>query len=430
MQGDFSAFPEQLTDGFGNPLPGNQVPSDSIHPKAAALLALYPQPNLTNDPVFNYATAIRDSNDPYQWSLRVDHTLSENDRVFVRASVKSGVDSTNGLFPIGIGSQSVGTPGKSIGLSYTHTFTPNILNTLRLGYSYFDLRIVPEGFEKQYDPIFHAPAIEDPRLNFFGFSLAGYDGIGFGNIWLKEPDNTYNLVDTLSWVHGKHAFKMGVDIQRWHNNLAESAPYSMAFDGRFTGNSVADMLFGYGASASSFGGHFRQNLRRWDHAVFVQDDWRISQTLTMNLGFRWDYIGPLADADNNLESFDLATGKLLLVGTPDYPTGNSNRGFRDLNNFAPRVGVSWNPSRLPNTVFRMGYGVFYVPSEGQFDLIYGPKDDPFLTFNGDVSIPLVSVWITLLLSAAPPAVCQPCPPTTSTSERPMCSNGLSTFNRN
>ena len=124
MQGDFSAFPEQLTDGFGNPLPGNQVPSDSIHPKAAALLALYPQPNLTNDPVFNYATAIRDSNDPYQWSLRVDHTLSENDRVFVRASVKSGVDSTNGLFPIGIGSQSVGTPGKSIGLSYTHTFTP------------------------------------------------------------------------------------------------------------------------------------------------------------------------------------------------------------------------------------------------------------------------------------------------------------------
>ena len=101
---------------------------------------------------------------------------------------------------------------------------------------------MPEGFEKQYDPILHAPAIEDPRLNFFGFSLAGYDGIGFGNIWLKEPDNTYNFVDTLSWVHGRHAFKMGVDIQRWHNNLAESAPYSMAFDGRFTGNSVADML--------------------------------------------------------------------------------------------------------------------------------------------------------------------------------------------
>jgi hypothetical protein len=386
LKGDFSSVPEQLTDGFGNPLPGNQVPPDSIHPKAAALLALYPAPNFT-DPVFNYATAIKESNDPYEWSLRVDHNFSESDRIFVRASVKQDADTTSSLFPIGIGGQTLSRPGRSIGASYTHAFSSTLLNTLRTGYSYFDLRILPEGFKKSFDPLLQPASIEDPRLNFLGFALAGYDGIGFGNSWIKEPDNTYNLVDTLSWVRGRHSITIGYDIRRWQNNLDESFPYTMTFDGRFTGNPVADMLYGYGASAVAFGGKFRSNLRRWDMATFVQDDWRVSPTLTLNLGLRWDYIGPLSDAFDNLENFDLAKGVLTFPGTPGYPTGNGNRTFRDLNNFAPRIGIAWNPARLHNTVFRMGYGMFYVPSEGELDLIVGPKDDPFLSFFGDVSNP-------------------------------------------
>jgi outer membrane receptor protein involved in Fe transport len=386
MQGDFSSVPDQLTDGFGNPLPGNQVPASSIHPTAAALLALYPQPNLS-DPVFNYFNPIGDKVNSNQWSLRVDHAFNDKDRIFVRANVRNSTDATNGIFPIGIGGQEVKTPGRSIGASYTHMFSPNTLNTLRAGYSYFDLRIVAEGFKHDFGAAVRPPSVEDPNFAFLGFSLVGYDGIGFGNIWLKEPDNTYNLVDTLSWIHGKHILKTGVDIRRWQNNLAESFAYTMNFDGSYTGNAVADMLFGYGASASAFGGNLRSNLRRWDHAAFIQDDWRITETLTLNLGLRWDYIGALSDANDNLENFDFATGTLTFPGTAGYPTRNRNRTFRDLNNFAPRIGLAWNPKRLPNTVVRMGYGLFYVPSEGQLDLILGPKDDPFLNFFGDVSDP-------------------------------------------
>src|SRR5437870_5580827 len=94
------------------------------------------------------------------------------------------------------------------------------------------------------------------------------------------------------------------------------------------------------------------------------------------LGLRWDYIGPLSDAQNNFENFDFRTGTLTFPGTAGYPTGNQNRTFRDMNNFGPRIGVAWSPVRLPRTVFRFGYGVFYVPPEGQLDLIVGPKDDP------------------------------------------------------
>jgi hypothetical protein len=386
MQGDFSSVPEQLTDGFGNPLPGNQVPASSIHPTAAALLAFYPQPNFS-DPVFNYFNPIGDKVDSSQWSLRFDHSFSDKDRIFVRSNVRNSTDAVNGIFPIGIGGQEVKTPGRSIGASYTHAFSPNVLNTLRAGYSYFDLRIVAEGFKHDFGDAVRPPSVEDPNFAFLGFSLVGYDGIGFGNIWLKEPDNTYNLVDTLSWVHGKHVLKTGVDIQRWHNNLAESFAYSMSFDGSYTGNPVADMLFGYGATATAFGGDLRSNLRRWDVAGFMQDDWRITESLTLNLGLRWDYIGALSDANDNLENFDFATGEVTFPGTPGYPTGNRNRTFRDLNNFAPRIGLAWNPRWMPNTVVRMGYGLFYVPSEGQLDLILGPKDDPFLNYFGDVSDP-------------------------------------------
>jgi hypothetical protein len=386
INGDFSSFPQQLTDGFGNPLPGNQVPASSIHPKAAALLALYPRPNLSN-PAYNYANVITNADSGYQWSMRVDHNFGQDDQLFVRASLKEDNGSTNGIFPIGIGGDTRENPGKSIGLSYTHTFSPNVINSLRLGYSFFDLRRIPEGYGKDFDPLLKPASIEDPKFGFLAFDLSGYTGIGFGDRWIKQPDHSYNLVDTLSWIHGKHTLKTGFDIRRWQNNLSESFSYDMGFDGRFTGNPVSDMLFGYGANAFSFGGHFASNLRRWDEAAFVMDDWRISPTLTMNLGLRWDYVGPLSDADNNLQNFDFATATTNIPGTPGYPTGNANRTFRDLNNFAPRIGIAWSPLSLPHTVFRTGYGVFYVPSEGQFDLILGPKDDPFYSFNGDVSNP-------------------------------------------
>ncbi len=387
IQGDFSSLPQQLTDGFGHPLAGNQVPPSSIHPKAAALLALYPQPNLSGRPDANYSNIISDSDSGHQWSLRVDHNFSQHDQLFVRATLKEDNGFTNGIFPIGIGGDTRQNPGQSIGLSYTHIFTPNAINSFRLGYSLFDLRRIPEGYGKDFGPLLAPASIEDPKFGFLAFDISGYSSIGFGDRFIKQPDHSYNLVDTFSWIHGKHTLKTGFDIRRWQNNLTESFAYDMSFDGRFTGDPVADMLFGYGASASSFGGHFIANLRRWDEAAFVQDDWRITPTLTMNLGLRWDYLGPLSDAHNNLQNFDFASATTNIPGTPGYPTGNANRTFRDLNNFAPRIGIAWSPASLPNTVFRTGYGVFYVPAEGQFDLIFGPKDDPFYSFNGDVSNP-------------------------------------------
>ena len=386
LRGDFSALSKRLTDGFGNPLSGNQVPAALIHPTAKALLALYPQPNFVH-PVFNYVNVIKTPDNGYQWSLRVDHNFSEKDQLFVRATPKQDTATPNGLFPIGIGGTTRENPGLSIGASYTHTFSSNKINTLRLGYSYFNLRRTPQGYQKDFGAAVKPPSVEDGNFAFIGFSISGYNGIGFGDRWIKEPDHVYHIGDAFSWIRGKHTFKMGFDIRRWQDNLAESFAYSLGFDGRFTGNSVADMLLGYAASGSAFGGHFLSNLRRWDQGYFIQDDWRVSRTLTLNVGLRWDYIGPLSDAQNNFENFDFRTGTLTFPGTAGYPTGNQNRTFRDLNNFGPRIGVAWSPVRLPRTVFRFGYGVFYVPPEGQFDLIVGPKDDPFLSFTSDLTNP-------------------------------------------
>lgn len=387
MNGDFSSLSKQLTDGYGNPLPGNQVPASSINPTAKALLALYPQSNFTN-PTFNYVSVIATPQSGYQWSLRVDQDFGERDQLFARVTLAQSTATTNGLFPnLGIGGVTSQRPAANIGISYTHIFSPSTMNVLRLGYSYFNLRSVPQGYKHDFGSALKGPSVEDPNFAFLGFGIAGYNGIGFGGRWIKQPDHTYNLVDQFSWIRGAHSFKVGADISRWRNNLAESFAYSLNFDGRYTGNAVADMLFGYGASASSFGGNLRSNLRRWDQGYFAQDDWRVTKTFTLNLGVRWDYIGAISDANNNLENFDFATGKVTYPGTPGYPTGNRNRTFRDLNNFAPRVGLAWSPEASPETVIRAGYGIFYVPSEGQLDLIIGPKDDPIYSYQANPADP-------------------------------------------
>lgn len=391
MQGNFSSLlpSVQLTDGYGHPLPGNIVPSASINPTATALLKIYPSPNLSNNAVYNYVNLIGTTDSAYQWSARVDYDFNENNQLFVRVTPKQSTVYNPGLFPIGIGGYPTDTPGANVGIGYTHTFSSTKINILRLGYSYYNNNITPQGYGKSFGSAVLPPSGEDGHFGFIDFTLAGYTGIGFGNRYIKEPDEDIDGNDTFDWIVGKHSLKIGADLRRWRENLAESFAYSLGFNGEFTGNSVADMLYGYANSGFMFGGHLLSNLRRWDESDFIQDDWRVTRDLTLNLGLRWDYIGPFSDSDNNLENWNFQTGQLELPGTPGWPTGanNANRSFRDLNNFGPRVGLAWSPSWLAGTVVRMGYGLFYDPSEGQLDLILGPKDDTIYTFSGNVSNP-------------------------------------------
>jgi hypothetical protein len=392
MQGNFSDVTTQLTDGHGNPLPGNIVPPADINPTATALLSLYPQQNCTSfcPAGFNYFFSSGHPTNRHQWNARTDILLTEKNQLFVRVSEAPLDTFAPGAFAIPIGSRDVQQTNFNIGTGFTHMFSPNKTNTLRAGYNYVRYGQVPQGTGETLGGKAAPPPVPEsnPRYQIIGFSLAGFNGINFTR-YSKLTDHVYQLADTFTWVTGRHTIKFGGDIRRWQDNLRTGNPYTLGFDGRFTGNPVADMLFGYAATGFSAGRDHHINTRRWDQSYFGQDDWRVTNSLTLNLGLRWDYLGPASDAHDNMSNFDFKTGQIIFVGTPGYPTGGHNVTFRDLNNFGPRVGLAWSPASVPHTVFRMGYGIFYMYWQGQGDLGIGPasKSDPIVNFNGNTSDP-------------------------------------------
>ncbi len=393
IQGDFSDVAKQLTDGFGNPLPGNIMPASMIHPTAKALLAFFPEPNLTGDPAGNnYIRAVNAAENNNQWTIRYDHNLGENDRIFGRLSRNKGDGVSMGLFPIGIGGGYRWNSAVNTGINYTHVFSPKTMNAFRLGYSFFDVPRLPEGFEGDFGAAVKPPqGTDEDKMPFMGFGLSGYSGIAWGDRWIYQPDHLYQIGDNFTVITDRHTFKMGADVRWWQSNLAEGFGYSMSFDGRFSGNPIADMLLGYASSGFSFDGTLESRCRRKDYAFYFQDDFRVTRTLTMNWGFRYDYMTPIYDGNDNLENFvfDPAnrTAEKVIIGEPGFLTGNRYRTFPDRNNFAPRIGFAWNPASLRRTVFRVGYGLYYVPPEGQYDLILGPKNSPLYNFTADNSNP-------------------------------------------
>ena len=185
------------------------------------------------------------------------------------------------------------------------------------------------------------------------------------------PDDTWSLAGTLSRTMGKHLLKVGWDF-RYQRSLDDGY-----FTGNFnftsdatndpqntsaTGQSIASYLLGLPNSALRNVGQTAAIMRKHDYSGFVQDDWKVSSKLTLNLGLRYDYLGFPYSRDNTLGSFDIDTGQYLWDGTnPVTGAGpNVRRGIvnPNYNNWAPRIGAAY---RLGDKMtIRSGYGIFYT----------------------------------------------------------------------
>ena len=212
-----------------------------------------------------------------------------------------------------------------------------------------------------------------------GVTIDGYfGGGGLGRIgspdFLPKFQHTdqFEFIDSLSWLHGNHSFKFGADIIAPMKNQYMDVPAtrgSLRFRNTFTGNPMADFLLGTVADFQ-LSNVWVVEQRHWASMFYVQDDWRVTPDLSVNLGLRYDFITPALEASNAQTNFDPAgTGSLV------FATDGSleERGLvkPDRNNFAPRVGVVYRLGE--KTVIRGGYGVFYnlfdrVGSEDQLAL--------------------------------------------------------------
>jgi len=370
----------------GQPFPNNRIPSDRFDPFAAAIIALVPLPNQSGaNNFFRNADLVDDAD---RILGRIDWRPNATDSVFGRYIYSNRTREIPGAFGgvvDGTGTSAFGNQEMKthafVG-GWTRILSPTIVNEFRLSWSRAHSTAVHQAFGIAPPPEATIPgSITDPTVagGFPGITIDGYfGGPGLGRI--GSPDflpkfqrtDQFEFIDSLSWLMGNHALKFGADIIAPMKNEYQDVPAmrgSLRFRNTFTGNSMADYLLGYVADFQ-LSNVWVVDQRHWATSFFFQDDWKVTDKLSVNLGLRYDFITPALEASDAQTNFNPeGTGSLVFASDGSL----EERGLvkADTNNWAPRVGVVY--SLDDKTVIRGGYGKFYnlfdrVGSEDQLAL--------------------------------------------------------------
>lgn len=399
-------------NGQQNVMCPNQI--DSV---AQGILNLYPQPNTgaAGQTYNNYVVNTSTGDNSVSWDGRLDWNPSQHDQAFFRASYYN----ERGTYqpPLGFvldgggygGDGSNVNMGENYALSETHEFNANLVNDFRFGYNWGHPQWVPLSYDTNVSAQVGLGGIPYSPGNggLPSTSISGVSGIG-GPQWYPaiEYENVFQFVDDLTKVMGKHTIKMGADFQ--HVRVATTAPIAphgaYTFNGfytgapgvSFTGSGVADFLADNdlppGAPPGSTPGainsaeltaYFNIDNVRWYRAGYVQDSWKLSPKLTLNLGLRYENFQPIEERHDH-QALWYPTSVGAGTGAANYVLANSQRndylapGFLTLlakdnmnlsytstrslvkpqyTQFAPRVGFAYSVNN--KTVVRGGFGLFY-----------------------------------------------------------------------
>ncbi|QOY88706.1 TonB-dependent receptor [Paludibaculum fermentans] len=400
-RGDFSKQPavrqnifDPLTQtGTGatakrSPFAGNIIPQSRWDPVVKNILPLYPTANIgTNDNLTNnYYFGPSDSDDADQYDFRGDHNFSDKHRFFARYSRRDQFRNQNGYLPypaMGGQGQTVKLNGNNVAGALSSVLTSTLFNEARFGYAQFDTAFdIPftKNMNKDYG-IKNAPgdAIGDGYDQGWSlFSPSGFVEMGPRAFWPNVNNlSNYQVSDAIVWQHGKHTFKFGGELRRSNvfRNAARYRRGQLAFNGQFTsespnngtsrantGNGMADMLLGY-VSGGNYGNNQGEDINNWYYGFFVQDDFKISSRLTLNVGIRYEVFKKALFPNSAAQSVSRYLYQGINVANQAdekfvYPTGDSDSGgTNDLNNWAPRIGLAYSANA--KTVIRAGAGTFY-----------------------------------------------------------------------
>jgi len=264
-----------------------------------------------------------------------------------------------------------------------HTFSPTTVNEARLGYNFIRNNEVPQEAIRDSDVGIHRPTADTfPGLPLILLArVSGGGTIGSPFVTVQGTSPTLSLVDILSLQRGKHSIRVGGEVRRyrWDAHANVNAYGEIDFP------TFNDFLTGASDFSSIGTGLDRRNFRASDYNVFVQDDWKLSRKLTINLGLRYELDLPPYDTEGRIGGFDPAlyrprmevdengfpvgppVGGIVMAGNalPQYDLpGVPKVGKRilksvDPNNFGPRLGLAWSPLNSDRLVLRSGYGIFY-----------------------------------------------------------------------
>jgi len=404
--------PDQLAGRFtseildpttGTPFPGNQVPQARYSRLAKLATAKYfPAPN-ANLPQGNYIRQRALPIDTNQYTFRGDQQLGKYGTIFGRytnadyTSIAIGNTTEQGdIFFV--------QKSKNWQISHSVPISPRLVNQFRIGFvTALANQHGATAPQSDIDPLqltgvfttLNAQQRTYPAVGFGAVGTGMSGGGSAGNDYQASKQPMWDIGNGTTWVRGRHTINFGMNVRKWslQRDLANDFLGQFTFSGFFTGNktrdhAVADMLLGYFSGASSFQpagfsvGDRSGNPRQFNFlyvAPYVQDDWKVNQRLTLNLGVRWDYRNIPFESNDRMGWRDLSNpkGGLLvadktlvekgIVGDQSYYKFAGRRNPRDASKkvFAPRIGFAFRPFADDKTVIRGGYGVFFDSAEGR-----------------------------------------------------------------
>jgi carboxypeptidase family protein/TonB-dependent receptor-like protein len=366
-----------------DPFPGRQIPRgrfDSVTPQLADAYPLPQGDSVTN----NHRSNPNQKQDWNQVDVRLDGQVSESDAVFGRFSRQD----TNAFLPSTFAPVLIASLGAPVNLgedgpsgdstltahnavlSWTRTFDPSLVMEAKMGYTRFDSRMRQTGVDEG-DRLGERLGVRNANQGPLSdglpvFALSGFTGIGQSRaVPTIRIENSFNPRLDLTKVAGRHTLKTGLNIIR-----RQLTDYQLSEgNGRYefnrdftsdpnnpgaTGDSMASFLLGTGSAIRQDFLLAWVGIRVTEFGLYLQDDWRVTDRLTFNLGIRYEYDTPPSEVADRWLNFDVETGHMRIAGI----NANRNVGVKpDRNNVAPRFGFALRLG--PTTVLRGGYGIFY-----------------------------------------------------------------------
>jgi Carboxypeptidase regulatory-like domain/TonB dependent receptor len=357
--------------GTTTPVPFNRIPAAQINHVSRNFLASWPT---GTGPGANPGTQELSFVRPFDNSLnrtngRVDYHASASDHLFGVVHTQFGRRLNYvGILLTPAGQQIHRQADYAFTAGWSRTFTPTLLNNFRFGYMHRlghrtgSGAVSPADFGLQGIPPCVASVPDTgngskcgmPAVGITGFSSLGTAGV------LYEPASTLQISDTLSRLVGRHSLKIGGEARRYSidNYQPNAANGSFSFTGSRTGDPFSDFLFGVMNNGNVSAQNAMVSTRAWSYALFVQDDFKIAQSLTLNLGLRWQYDQSFREKNNALAFFNPYTAEWEQFGV-NAPETSFDPSWKQ---FAPRVGFAWNPGST--LVVRGGYGLMYPSAVG------------------------------------------------------------------
>jgi hypothetical protein len=400
-----TSTPEPVNLANGSQAPGgtacNIIPSALVNQIGAKVIQLYPTPDAPAGAVgYNYVNEpVRKLNEGTA-DIRIDHNISSKDSVFARFSYDQATNFIPGGAPgwaetNAFGSnQFIDNHGRNVVLSEQHVFSANMINQFTAGYSRIfnhilsfrpgsceaaNIGIPGANLGSKCDSITGYPASLNQSTKdcvscgMTSFLMSSYMSLGDrGYAPYQGGTNVYSVSDTLDLIRGKHNIRFGATYRANQMNIRNNA-FQDGFAveaGLATGDDVADVLLG---SFGVFAAHDQTFLgatvgRRFKmFRPFVQDDWRVTSNLTLNLGVAWALVTPESEIENRQSNFDISNLKWYvpknspgLTGCTNCVTSNGYAGIQfDKTAIEPRIGLAWKPMGSVKTVIRAGYAIFH-----------------------------------------------------------------------